>query len=135
MNTIKKTALDLRTPPPKEPKVYEANSIEELFDAIYEELTVNPKTETILLKVNSFLYSNLGYLDHDCGFETWGLLGKNIGYLRFKSYSKWVFFKDNVPVYFTDECAGTDHPPHNSVIKKGVYESLDFDRCEKIYFK
>jgi hypothetical protein len=82
MNTIKKTALDLRTPPPKEPKVYEANSIEELFDAIYEELTVNPKTETILLKVNSFLYSNLGYLDHDCGFETWGLLGKNIGYLR-----------------------------------------------------
>jgi hypothetical protein len=128
---IEKTAIDFIATTLKEPTIYSLNNIDDIFEAIEDALKINPKCQVIHFKMNDFIHEKRFEIGVKYGFDTFNL---SKGILRFRGYTRWVFFKDNVPVYFTEESSGMEEPPYYSKIKNGIYETLEFDRHEKINF-
>jgi hypothetical protein len=127
MNTI----LDIQKSGfPNIEKKYVVETLEELFEAIEDALKINPLIEEIKVKKTDKL--NIQDLIYNHGFDFFYY--NSDGKIRFRGFTKWVYFKNDNPVFFDSSCSGTDTQPHTSTFRHQSYTTLDFDRCEKIIF-
>lgn len=115
---------------PKVEKTYNVESLTELFEAIDDALKINPLIE--LIKVRRSEIIDVQKWKNKYGFDFFNYTDKRE--IKFRGFTKWVYFKNDMPVFFDDSCSGTDTQPHTATFKSLEYDTLEFDRCEKIRF-
>ena len=108
-------------------RVYQVNSIDELFDAIDKEIAQN--TNASQIKLESLENLDKFYLRDALGFDIYQADRKII---KFRGYKVWAYFKNNEPVFFDFACSGINLAPHIVGGRNKIYDTLDFDRFEKI---
>jgi hypothetical protein len=133
-----KTVLDIKKKPQYKPndKEYTINSIDDVFNAIDDTLRINPDSKLINVRFNKeFIESQIVELFSKYGFEI-----NNSFYpdykdsIRFRGLTRWVYFKDDKPVHFDSTGSGTDTPSHLCSFPPSIFETLEYDRFEKITY-
>jgi hypothetical protein len=127
------TILDIAPKPKKTQtvdKIYSVKSIYELFGAINDALKINPVIESIQITRNVNIDEVLFNTNHGLNLFNY----TNKGEVKFRGFTRWVYFKNDTPIFFDSACSQTDTPPHTATFKSSVYETLEFDRFEKIEF-
>jgi hypothetical protein len=119
-----KTVLSIKKPAIYD-ITYQINSVDDIFSAIEASLKINPLNDKIRVELSSLI--NIEAICHVYGFE---FIYPN--YIRFTGYKRWVYFKNDTPVFFDDSCIYTDTEPHTASFKKKEYYTLDFDRCAMV---
>lgn len=122
-----KTVLDLQKIDKNE-RVYDAKTVEEIFEAIEKELSINNQSEYITL-LQPLYYKFVWELEGQYGLKVDCFEKKTI---RFRGHTMWVYFCKEKPVYFTTASSGTDTPPHIGSYSLKV--PVEFDKFEKIKF-
>lgn len=105
--------------------IYRINSVDDIFSAIEASLKINPLNDKIRVELSSKV--DVHNLCHIHGLE---FIYPN--FIKFTGYVRWVYFKDDTPVFFDDSCIYTDTEPHTAPFKKKEYDTLDFDRCDLV---
>lgn len=108
----------------------DVNNIVALFDAVNDTLNINPSANKIRVLKNNWLSNNINYISNIIGFDC----SSEADYydFKFRGYYRWVYFKDGKPIYFDSSCCLTDQPSHKSTYRSKIYETLEFDKYEKV---
>ena len=111
-------------------KIYSVESLTDLFEAIEDGLKINPSIHKINVRQN--INIDVAKWMNENGFDFYNY--STNGEIRFRGFTKWVYFKNDTPVFFDSACSGTDTPPHTTTFRNSVYVNLKFDYYKKITF-
>ncbi len=127
-----KTILDIKktTHVPVRETIYNVESLSDLFAAIEDALKTNPLVEKIKVRHSESI--DVQKWMYKYGFDLYDYA--SYGEIKFKGFSKWVYFNNDIPVFFDDSCSGIDVPPHTTTFKSNEYDILEFDSYKKIQF-
>ncbi len=129
------TVFDLETTPELDDKLYDAKTIEEVFDAILDMQKRVPSQNYVNIALNYELYNLRIVMMNRHGLK-FKIIADSYGnakhyQVQFSGYPLWVYFINNVPVYFTDINSWVDNPPHSV---SAFNPNIEFDTFRKIKF-
>jgi hypothetical protein len=129
------TVFDLETTPESDNKLYDAKTIEEVFDAILDMQKRVPSQNYVNIALNYEL-SNLRIVMMNRHGLKFKIIADSYGngkhyQVQFSGYPLWVYFINNVPVHFTDMNSWVDNPPHSV---SAFNPNIEFDTFRKISF-
>lgn len=125
-----KTILDIQKPGfPSVKKIYKVESPTELFEAIEGALNIDPLIEKIKVQPSDRIHVSEWASKYGFDFSNYFK-----GEIKFRGFTRWVYFKDKEPVFFDSYCSGTDTKPHTASFRSSIYLTLEFDECKKIRF-
>jgi hypothetical protein len=113
-------------------KTYEIKSLEDLALAIKDSLLTNPLSDFIYVKMHESI--DLGEWVYHKGINYSKIGYNSLAIITFRNYERWVYFLNNKPVFFDDRAVCMEYHSHESSWANKIYDTLEFDRYEKINF-
>lgn len=118
----------------KEPiaKIYKIETLEDVANAIKDSLLTNSTSDFIRVDISKNVDIREWKNRKGIIFRTRG--NSSDKYIQFRGFHYWVYFLDDKPVFFDEDCCATDTPPHTSTFRNEIYKTLKFDSYRKISF-